>query len=61
MPLELIIRVDDAGRLNVTGPLHDKVLCYGLLEAARDAVQEHVKANAGLVQPAAALPPGLKP
>ena len=27
--------------LSVTGPLDDKVVCYGMLDAAKDIVQEH--------------------
>lgn len=29
------------GKVQVTGPLADKVLCYGLLMAAMDAVREY--------------------
>jgi hypothetical protein len=39
--LQLVITVDDKGQVQVTGPIHDRLLCYGLLEAARDAIKEH--------------------
>ena len=38
---ELVIRVSTDGRIQVSGPIHDKLLCYGLLESARDAIKEH--------------------
>lgn len=38
MGLQLVVAVDDTGQLNVNGPLHDKILCLGLLEAAKQAV-----------------------
>lgn len=36
----LTISITQDGKINVIGPLHDKVLCYGLLEAARDVVRD---------------------
>ena len=41
----------------VTGPLHDKVLCYGLLEAARDAICEFHLKNASPVLGGVVVPP----
>ena len=38
---KLIIEVLEDGRVNVNGPINDKVLCYGLLEVARDAIYEY--------------------
>ncbi len=40
--IELVIRVTPDGAINVSGPIHNKSLCYGLLECARDAIKEHV-------------------
>lgn len=37
--VELKITMDDKGQIGVNGPLKDKVLCYGLLEVARDAIK----------------------
>ena len=36
---QLVINVVN-GQIQVTGPIHDKVLCYGLLEAAKDAIRD---------------------
>jgi hypothetical protein len=48
--ITMTIDVGEDGRLRVSGPLHDKVLCYGLLEAARDVVRE-AKIESGLLTP----------
>jgi hypothetical protein len=40
--MQIIIELDAQGQISVGGPIHDKVLCYGLLEAAKDAVRDHV-------------------
>lgn len=45
MALSLTIDVDDAGRVSVQGPLENQLVCYGLLEVARDAIQAHVAAQ----------------
>jgi len=39
--IQLTITVDDNGRPNVSGPIHDKLLCYGLLEIAKETIAEH--------------------
>lgn len=44
--VELRIVVDDAGHMNVTGPLHNIITCYGMLEMARDVIQAHAAAQA---------------
>ena len=44
MPKEvfcMVIRVYDNGNVNLTGPLDNRILCLGLLEAAKDKVLEH--------------------
>lgn len=53
--------VYDGKGVRLSGPLQDKVLCYGMLEAARVAVQEYkgqeaTKGNV-LAFPANAMPP----
>ena len=57
--VELIIRVVQ-GEVMVHGPIHDKVLCYGLLECAKDAVRGFVDkrgaAGSGLTIPTITLP-----
>lgn len=59
MPIELKIVQDDAGQVLVTGPVGNKLLCYGLLEAARDAVQTYHEQAKKLVQPASLVLPDL--
>lgn len=36
---ELVIRVGVGGRIEVHGPVANKILCYGLLQSAMDAVR----------------------
>ena len=46
--------------VQVNGPINDKMLCYALLELARDAIREYNDALAQksrLVQPVAITPP----
>ena len=45
----LSVSMADTGQVSVAGPLHDKLLCYGLLEQAKDAVRMFKEP---LVQPA---------
>lgn len=40
-PVEVIIRVDANGIVTVQGPIQDKIWMYGLLEIARQSVQEY--------------------
>lgn len=59
MPLELKIMQDDAGQISISGPIENKLLCYGLLEVARDGIAEHHRQAAQrLVQPASVVPFG---
>lgn len=37
---QLLITIDEAGQINVTGPINDPVLAYGMLECARDAIKD---------------------
>jgi hypothetical protein len=46
MPKEvfaMVIQVFDDGSVNLTGPLDNRILCLGLLEAAKEKVIEHGK------------------
>ena len=36
----LTIELQPDGKVGVTGPIDNKVLCYGMLEAARDAIKD---------------------
>lgn len=37
----ILITMQPNGSINVQGPIPNKVLCYGLLEAARDIIQTY--------------------
>lgn len=37
---KLIIELEANGQVTVNGPIQNKLLCYGLLEAAKDAIKE---------------------
>ena len=39
--IQLTITVTPGQPVQVTGPLVDKMLCYGLLEMARDVIQSY--------------------
>jgi hypothetical protein len=53
---ELRIVVNAEGKVEVTGPLDDQITCYGLLEIARDVVQNHAAARArSSIVPASSL------
>lgn len=41
MPFTLTITLHDDGKLELHGPIDQKILCYGVLEAAKHAVQAH--------------------
>lgn len=53
--LELKISVV-GGQVKVAGPVGDKLVCYALLEAAKDAIRDFVASQQKLVQPANVLP-----
>jgi hypothetical protein len=43
MMIELRITWDEeTGNVNVNGPVHNKGLCYLMLECARDAIKDHI-------------------
>jgi hypothetical protein len=37
---QLLITLDETGKINVAGPIDDPILAYGLLECARDAIRD---------------------
>ncbi len=59
MKAQLIITIEDDGSCNVNGPIKEKMIAYGMLEAAKDAIQEFhqnkAKSQIQLV-PAGAIP-----
>ena len=40
-PPKLIIEMTEDGNLLVTGPLHNRYLCNGMLDDARDIIKNH--------------------
>ena len=42
--LRLTVVIDGEGRVGIEGPLNNKILCYGLLQAGMDAVRNHKQA-----------------
>ncbi len=44
--LTLVISLNAVtGGINVNGPINDRVLCYGILEMAKDAIRKHNEAK----------------
>jgi hypothetical protein len=39
---QLLITMDDAGNVNVSGPIENKLLCFGMIEMAKPAIQNYV-------------------
>ena len=39
----LTITMQPDGEIQISGPLGNKVLCYGMIEAAKDAVRDYVE------------------
>jgi hypothetical protein len=43
--VQIVITVSADGGVQLAAPLHDKILCYGLLELAKDMVRAHNAAS----------------
>ena len=56
MKVKIEINLEDTGAINVTGPLEDKVLMYGLLEVAKTVVASYQVPKDKIVK----VPPGAK-
>ncbi len=56
--IQIIISMFPNGQINVNGPIHDKILCYGLLEIARDIVKDYKPQQ--VIVPQIVLPPNLR-
>lgn len=39
--IKFVVALTEDGKIAIEGPIDNKVLCYGLLEAAKDAVRKH--------------------
>lgn len=58
MVVELKMTLQDDGRIAITGPIDNEMVCYFLLEKGRQVIAEHHATKAArLVQPATQLPP----
>lgn len=49
--VQLLLTLNKDGTLNVTGPIDDRVLCYGMLDYAKDVIREYQASRAKLVVP----------
>lgn len=60
MQAQLIITMEDNGTVNVNGPINNKVLAYGLLAVAHDAIKDFndQQKKSGIIT---AVPPNLIP
>lgn len=43
MIIKIVIELREDGKVYVTGPLHDKKLCIGMIEEAKNAVNSYEK------------------
>lgn len=57
MQVELKITVTEQGQIGVHGPLDQPLVCYGLLEMARQAIQKHHEQAQRIVKPVGLIPP----
>lgn len=58
--VELRIVMNEAGDVQVSGPIENKLVCYGLLELARETIALHAaQVQQRRVQLATALPLGV--
>jgi hypothetical protein len=57
MPQEqLTITLTDEGKLSIAGSINNKLLAYGLLEAAKDAIRLHHEQQQNRIQPVTLMP-----
>ena len=52
----LTITIEDNGSISVNGPIHDKILAYGMLEGAKDAIREYIATQSKGEGPRIAVP-----
>lgn len=56
--VELRITFSNEGEIRVHGPIHDKILCFGLLELAKDAIKNYKpEEKQNIVVPTLVMPP----
>lgn len=44
-PVQLVITLFPDGRVNLQGPITDRIFCYGLLEMAREIIYDFAKSQ----------------
>jgi len=54
--VEMKIVLDDNGQCRVEGPIDQKIICYGLLELAKEAIHLHHVNNDRRIVPASIMP-----
>ena len=40
--VKLTITIDRNGQVRVEGPINDSILCFGLMEAAKDVIRHYI-------------------
>jgi hypothetical protein len=53
--IELLIMLTEDGQVQVQGPVQQKLLCYGMLAMARDAIRDFKPDESGLLLPQSTL------
>lgn len=54
---EIVIRFNPVTKeCAVSGPFHEKLICFGMLEIARDAISRHEEKKSPVLQIAGTLP-----
>ncbi len=56
---KLVIEQTPDGRIQVSGPIGNKVLAYGMIEAAKDAIRVYGSKEPQQIQPVSFIPPHL--
>jgi hypothetical protein len=57
--LSLTIMMEEDGRIGVNGPIDNKILCYGMLELAKQAIQAY-EPGRKIVTPNGSVPVNLE-
>ena len=49
--ISIVITLTPDGKVGVGGPINDKLLCYGLLESAKDAIRDFKMPQDKIIKP----------
>lgn len=58
MKVEIKITVNDEGKVEISAPLEDKILCIRLLNIAYDTVSQHRSEPSRIIKPDLVFQPG---